>query len=162
MPTLITFCVRITSPTTWTTTNWPMGCCFTKCTLATRAVHNARIKALVFYAGSVIWTVNIMMTFTSLNYKENYLVFTVYYLLIYDWLFLLGTHRLYGSPVSPGGHLQLALWLSTVHSALIPQGLSTLQGLTQALFLQAWLDAHSLSLEQPTSIGATKNKINHK
>ena len=64
--------------------------------------------------------------------------------------------------MSPGGHLQLALWLSTEHSAFVPQGLSTLQGLTQALFLQAWLDAHSSSLEQPTSIGATKKLIKSK
>ena len=50
----------------------------------------------------------------------------------------------------------MALWLSTVHSAVEAQGLSKPHGLTQALFMQAWLDAHSSSLEQPTSMGATK------
>ena len=72
---------------------------------------------------------------------------------------LLGTQRLYGSPVKPGGHLQTALWLLTVHSAVELQGLSTAQGLTQALFLQAWVNGHSSSDEQPTSMGAaTKGK----
>ena len=70
---MVTFSVWVTSPTIWTATNWPMGCCFTKCTLATRIVNNARIKTLVFYAGSVIWTVNVMLTFTSLNYKEIFM-----------------------------------------------------------------------------------------
>ena len=70
--------------------------------------------------------------------QKKYLSFyKIIIFLIYIELSLLGTHLLYGSPVSPGGHLQLALWLSTVHSALVPHGLSTLQGLTQALFLQA-------------------------
>ena len=74
-PTQVTFSVWVTSPTTWTATHWPMGCSFTKCTLATRTVDNARIKTLVFNAGSVIWTVNVMLTFTSLNYREKGLKF---------------------------------------------------------------------------------------
>ena len=76
--------------------------------------------------------------------------------------FLLGIQRLYGSPVSPGGHLQFGLWLSTVHSAVEAHGLSNPHGLTQALFLQAWLDEHSSSLEQPTSMGATKRIFHYK
>jgi hypothetical protein len=38
-------------------------------------------------------------------------------------------------------------------------GSSKEQGLTQALFLQAWLEAHSSSDEQPISIGETKIRI---
>ena len=49
----------------------------------------------------------------------------------------------------------------TVHSALELQGLSTAQGLTQALFLQAILNGHSSSEEQPTSIGAAMNLKNN-
>ena len=65
----------VTSPTTWTATNWSVGCSITECTLATRTVDNARVKALVFYTGSIIWAVNVMLTFTSLDYKENSSVF---------------------------------------------------------------------------------------
>ena len=60
--------------------------------------------------------------------------------------------------MNPGGHLQRALWLFTVHSAVGAQGLSVEQGFIQALFLQAWLNAHSSSLAQPISIGAAKLK----
>ena len=60
--------------------------------------------------------------------------------------------------MNPGGHLQMALWLFTVHSAVGAQGLSLEQGFIQARFLQAWLKAHSSSLAQPISIGATKWK----
>lgn len=67
---------------------------------------------------------------------------------------LLATQMLYGSPVRPGGHLQTALWLLAEHSAVELQGLSCAQGLTQALFLQAWVKGHSLSPEHPTSTGA--------
>jgi hypothetical protein len=45
-----------------------------------------------------------------------------------------------------------------VHSAVGAQGLSLEQGFIQALFLQAWLNAHSSSLAQPISIGAAKLK----
>ena len=58
--------------------------------------------------------------------------------------------------MNPGGHLQMALWLFTVHSAVGAQGLSLEQGFIQARFLQAWLKAHSSSLAQPISIGAAK------
>ena len=68
-PTLVAFSVWVTSPTTWAATNWPMGCGVTKCTLATRTVDNTGVKTLIFNAGSVVWTVNVMLTFTSLNYK---------------------------------------------------------------------------------------------
>ena len=60
--------------------------------------------------------------------------------------------------MKPGGHLQTALWLFTVHSAVELQGLSAAQGLTQALFLQAWVKGHSSSEEQPTSRGAAENE----
>ena len=66
-PTLVTFCVRVTSPTTWAATHWPVRGSFTEGTLATRTVDNAWVQTLVFYASSVIRTVNVMLTFTSLN-----------------------------------------------------------------------------------------------
>jgi hypothetical protein len=44
-----------------------MGSGFTKSTLATRIVHNAWVQALIFYASSIVRTVNVMLTFTSLD-----------------------------------------------------------------------------------------------
>ena len=59
----------------------------------------------------------------------------------------------------PGGQLHFALWFVTLHWAVELHGSSYEQGLTQALFLHAWLEAHSSSDEQPISIGETKIRI---
>ena len=66
-PTLIAFSMWVSSPSTWTATYWPVKRGITKCTLATRTVHNAWVKALIFYASSIVRTVNVMLTFTSLD-----------------------------------------------------------------------------------------------
>ena len=67
---------------------------------------------------------------------------------------LLGEQLEYGSPVVPGGHEHVALWLVTEHLADELQGLLVVQGFTQLLETQAWNEGHSSSEEHPASIEA--------
>ena len=77
---------------------------------------------------------------------------------IYSFSLLL-LHCRYGSPSKPGGHLQVALWLSVEQIAVWLHGLSITQGLIQLLLRQAWLEEHSESAEHPIGSGSTKKRI---
>lgn len=50
-------------------------------------------------------------------------------------------HRENGSPEYETGHVQIGLWLTTLHSALTPQ--EPTHGSTQRWLLHAWLSGHS-------------------
>jgi len=73
-------------------------------------------------------------------------------------MLLLVEHFLNGSPVVPGGHVQVALWLLTVHMALGLHGLLVAHGFTQFLEMQASWVEHSSSEEQPANTGSATSK----
>lgn len=61
-----------------------------------------------------------------------------------------------GSPVRPSGHLQTALWLFVVHSAVSEHGLDAVQGLIHWRLMHV-SDGGQSSLDiQPTDDGAPK------
>lgn len=54
---------------------------------------------------------------------------------------LIGIHRVNGSPVNLGRQVQMGLWFTTWHSALMPQ--VPRHGFIHFWFTQAWLSGHS-------------------
>jgi len=63
-----------------------------------------------------------------------------------------------GSPERPSGHLQTALWLLIVHSAVDEQGLDIVHGLTHWRFKHESVGWQSSLEVQPTDDGAPKIK----
>ena len=147
----------ISSPVFGASAHWNVVGCFADGVLPTR-VWVAWVNTVVFYAGLVICTLVIMLTFSNTDFKiESKVLISnpkgrVQHKYFAD---LLCVQSLNGSPVKPGGHLLWALWFSSKHWALGLHGLSVTQGLTQLPKLQASFREHSSSDWQPTGSGTT-------
>ena len=150
----------ISSPVFGASTHWNVIGCFADGVLPTR-VWVAWVNTVVFYAGLVICTLVIMLTFSNTDFKiESKVLISnpkgrVQHQYFEYFADLLCVQSLNGSPVKPGGHLHWALWFSTKHWALGLHGLSVTQGLTQLPKLQASFREHSSSDWQPTGSGMT-------